>query len=76
VSEVVLQRPRVVPVVRELEPAGVAEHVWVGGERQPGRQAGPGHELADVARGHRPTALGGEQVRPLGVLPPELAEQS
>ena len=29
VPEVVLQRARVVPVIRELVPAGVAEHVWM-----------------------------------------------
>jgi hypothetical protein len=29
VPEVVLQGPRVVAIVRELEPTGVAKHVWV-----------------------------------------------
>ena len=29
VPEVVLQRPRVVAIVGELEPAGMAKHVWV-----------------------------------------------
>ena len=29
VPEVVLQGPRVVAVVRELEPTGMAKHVWV-----------------------------------------------
>ena len=30
--EVVLQGPGVMAIVRELEPAGMAKHVWVDGE--------------------------------------------
>ena len=51
VSQIVLQCPSVVPVVGELEPAGVTEHVRVGGEGQCRRLARPGHELTDVAVG-------------------------
>jgi hypothetical protein len=32
VTEPQLQRPRIVPIVRQLEPAGVPEHVWMDGE--------------------------------------------
>jgi hypothetical protein len=34
VAEPQLQRPRVVAVVRQLDAAGVPEHVGVGGERE------------------------------------------
>ena len=39
VPEVVLQRTRVVPVVGELEPAGMAKHVRVSREGQLGRSS-------------------------------------
>jgi hypothetical protein len=43
VPEVVLQGPRVMAIVRELEPTGMAKHVWVDREWHLG-------SLADAAR--------------------------
>jgi len=41
VPEVVLQRPRVLAIIGELEPAGVTQHVWMHEERKLGLLAGP-----------------------------------
>ena len=76
VPEVVLKRAGVVPVVGELEPAGVAEHVGVDGEANPGLLTRTDHELSHVARGHRTTALGREEVRPLRPVSAQLPQSS
>ena len=47
VPEVVLQRPRVVAIVGELEPAGMAKHVRVDGEWHLGRLAEALDEAVD-----------------------------
>jgi hypothetical protein len=59
-AEVMLQRSGVMPVICQLEPAGVPKHVRMGGEGQGCSLASPGHQLADVARGHWAAALAGE----------------
>jgi hypothetical protein len=52
----------VVPVVGQLEAAGVAQHVRVHRQRQPRRTADPVDELLQAGDGHRPGALGGEDI--------------
>ena len=72
-----LQGSGVVAFVGEVEPAGVPQHVGVGGEGEPGYLARPRDEPGEVARGQRPTPLGGEQVgRPRFPLALQLAELS
>jgi hypothetical protein len=58
-SEVVLQRPRVLAVVGELETTGVPEHVRVHAEPEPGFLAGPRQHLAEP---------GGAQGEPRSVI--------
>jgi hypothetical protein len=62
VAEVVLYRPRVVPVIGQLEPASVPQHVRVCREAEARRLARSLHHLPHVVRCHRPTALAGEDV--------------
>lgn len=50
VPQVMLNRPGVVPLVRQVEAAGVAQHVGVRREIKAGRTPGPGDQLA-VNRG-------------------------
>jgi hypothetical protein len=47
VPEVVLNRPRVMPVVGQLEPRRVAEHVRVDWEAELGDPAGSAHQFSD-----------------------------
>lgn len=61
VPEVLLDRPRVLTVVRQFESGGVAQHVWMHGERH---SDDAGDDLADPGRGERPLALGCEHVGP------------
>jgi len=59
VAEVVLQSPRVVTIVGELESTGVAKHVWVDRERHLG---GPADALDEAVEVDWPAALGNEYV--------------
>lgn len=72
---IMLQHPGVVPVLGQLEPAGVPEHMGMGREGQPCRLASPGHELADVARGHRAATFGHEQIGRVGPVPAKLSQR-
>src|SRR5437762_14160035 len=60
VPEVILQCPRVVSVVSELEAAGVSQHVRVDGERKIDTQSRPRQHLRKTARGQRRAALAKE----------------
>jgi hypothetical protein len=68
VPEVVLQRPRVVAIVGELEPAGMAKHVRVDGEWHLGRLAEALDEAVEPDGADWPTALGNEYVGVFGVI--------
>jgi hypothetical protein len=68
VSEVMLDRPSVVTVVRELVSARMAKHVWVRWEGESGQPAGTGHYVVDVGRRHRPGSLSHENTRRLAVV--------
>src|SRR5215472_6805513 len=62
VPEVVLQRPRVVAIVSELEPTGMAQHVWVDRERHLGSLADALDESVKADGTHWPAGLGNEYV--------------
>jgi hypothetical protein len=62
VPEVVLQGPRVVAVVGELEAAGMAKHVRVDGEWHLGGLADALDEAVETDRAHWPPAFGNEDV--------------
>ena len=53
VSEILLDRARVVPVVRELEPGRVPQHVRMDGEGEFRSIAGAREELPERRRRHR-----------------------
>ena len=61
-SEIVLNRPRVVAVVRELVAARVAQHVRMCGEAQPSGGSRPGHDLPHGRVRQRSPTLGREDV--------------
>ena len=57
VPEVVLNRPRVVPVIGELVPAGVTQHVGMNRKAQPSLLTRPRHELPHRGVGERSVAV-------------------
>ena len=61
-AKVVLQGPRVVAVIRELEPAGMAKHVRVDGEWHLGGLAEALNEPVETDGTDWPAALGNEYV--------------
>jgi hypothetical protein len=65
---IVLDRPCVVPLVGELVPAGVSEHVRVNREPELGRLPYPGDQLPDAGVRQWPLALGDEQIRGLRIV--------
>lgn len=74
VAQVLLNRPCVAALVRQLEPAGLPEHVRVhrGTPDSPPRRAR--HDLPHCRGGERSTTLRGERVRRRGIVslaPPE-----
>jgi hypothetical protein len=62
VPEVVLQGPGVMAIVRELEPAGMAKHVWVDGEWHLGDLPEALDEPVETDGADWPAALGNEYV--------------
>jgi len=68
VPELVLQGPRVVAIVGELEPTGMAKHVWVDREWHLGRIAEALDEAVEPNGADRPTALGNKYVGLVRVL--------
>jgi hypothetical protein len=75
VTKVMLERPRIVPLVGQLVAAGVPEHVRVHREGQIGLQSCTGDKLADVARRHWAATLGDKQVGAVGPLTSKLAQR-
>jgi hypothetical protein len=67
-AEVVLQGPRVVAIVGELERAGVAEHVGMDREWHLGGLPEALDESVEADGADRPAALGNEYVGIFGVL--------
>src|SRR5262245_22328674 len=68
VPEVVLQGPRVVAIVGELEPTGMAQHVWVDREWHLGGLPDALDEAVETYGAHWPAPLGNEDVGILRVL--------
>jgi hypothetical protein len=68
VPEVVLERSRVVAIVGELEPTGVAKHVGMDREWHLGGLPDTLDEAMEADGADRPTALGNEYVGVLGVI--------
>ena len=62
VPEVMLQGPRVVAVVGQLEPTGMAKHVWVDWEWHLGGLAEALDEAMEADGADRPTAFGNKHV--------------
>src|SRR5262249_39309543 len=62
VPEVVLQRPRVVAIVGELVPTGMAKHVWVDGEWHLGGLPEALDEPVETDGTDWPAALGNKYV--------------
>src|SRR5262249_54219669 len=69
VPEVVLQGPRVVAIVGEPEPTGVAKHVWVDREWHLGGLPDTLDEAMEADGADRPTAFGNEHVGVSRVIP-------
>jgi hypothetical protein len=66
VPEVVLQGPRVVTIIGQLEPAGMAKHVRVDRERHVSGFPEPLDEPVETDGADWPAALGNEYVGSLG----------
>jgi len=66
--EVVPQSPSVVAVVGELEPTGMAQHVWVDREWHLGSLADALDEAVEANRTNGPAALGNKYVGIFGVV--------
>src|SRR5262249_48729628 len=62
VPEVVLQGPRIVTIIGELEPTGVAKHVWMNWEWHLGGLPEPVDEPVETDGTDWPAALGNEYV--------------
>jgi hypothetical protein len=70
VAEIVLQGTGIVAIVGELEPAGMAKHVWVDREWHIRSLADALDEPVETDGADWPTALGNEDVGILGVFAP------
>src|SRR6516164_78489 len=70
VPEVVLQGPRVVAIVGQLKPAGMAKHVWVDREWHLGGLPDTLDEAMEADGADWPAALGNEYIGVLGVNAP------
>src|SRR5262245_37961089 len=76
VPEVVLQRPRVVAIIGELEPTGMAQHVRVDREWHLGSLTDALDEAVEADGTDWPTALGNEHISLSRVIAPELPKRS
>ena len=75
VPEVLLDRSRVVPFVRELVAGGVPQHVRMDREGEFRELAGARNQLPGRRRRHRSAALGDEQIGRLGIVAAQLPER-
>src|SRR5262245_29508985 len=75
VPEIVLQGARVVAIVCELKPTGMAKHVGVDREWHLGGLTDPLDEPVEADGTDWPTALGNEHISLCRVIAPELAQR-
>src|SRR5262245_62562557 len=75
-SEVVLERPGVAPIVGELVACGVSEHVRMHREWQRAGLADPRQCLTDAGLSHRCLTLGLEDMAPIRLFPPQPAQRT
>jgi hypothetical protein len=68
VAEITLQRPGIVPLVRQRETAGMAQHVRVRLEAEIGGLTEPFYHPSNAGSGERRAALGREHERGFRVL--------
>src|SRR5262245_37543445 len=68
VPDVMLQGPRVMAIVSELEPTGMAKHVWMDREWHLGSLAHALDEAVEANRANWSAALGNEDVSVPGVV--------
>ena len=73
--EILLNGPRVVPLVGEFVARRMPQHVRMDGEGEFRPLAGAGDELAHRRGRHGAAALGDEQVGRLGVIATQLAQR-
>ena len=74
-TEISLQRARVPPGIRLVEPAGVPKHVGVGFDFESSGLASSVNELLEVADRHRRAAFGHEyERRPALSFPSDIAD--
>ena len=71
VPQIVLDGARIVSIIRELEAAGMSQHVWMNGKRNASFSAGTRNQLAYRRCRQRPSALRDEQVWRDAGLPPQ-----
>ncbi len=74
VSEVLLDRTRILPVVGQFVSCGVAQHVWVNLERDAGFAPSPVDDLAYCIDGERSLALADKHVGRVRVVPLQSAQ--
>ena len=70
-----LQGPRVVAIVGQLKPAGMAKHVWMDREWHRGGLPDALHKPVEANRTEWPAALGNEYISLSRVIAPELAKR-
>ena len=76
VSEVVLQRSRVMARISESVATGVAKHMRMDRELDTGLLSCPSHYFSDRSRGYWPPSLRIEQIGRVWIFPLELSQGS
>ena len=76
VSQVLLDRPRILPVVGQFVSCGVAQHMWVNLERDAGLAPSPVDDLAYCIDGERSLALADKYVGRVRVVPLQSAQDA
>jgi len=75
VSKVPLDGAGVLTLSGEVEAGGMPQHVGVYGEREPGEQPSPRHDLPHRRRRERPLPFRSEEVRRVGVVAAQLPKR-
>src|SRR5689334_7864660 len=75
-AEIMLDRPRIVPFICELESAGVTQHVRVYGKVELSALTSASDDLPNRRIRHRSTPLGREDVRAHRIIAPKSSQRS